>query len=387
MDEVEYKKEFDYKGELPFQFEVVYDSEQEFHINIINGEEKIKVKDIKYGIDRSTAKDTIIIDFPVYDTYIQGIYEDGVIEGNWHVNYKDNYAIPFIAFHGEAHRFSNFGKQAEVDLSGNWDVKFEAGTDDEYPAIGEFVQNGNQISGTFLTETGDYRFLDGIVYNNKAFLSCFDGSHAFLFEAKQLEDKSLVGSFRSGKHYTSNWIATKSEDAMLTNAFNLTKVENAKPDLDFSFVNTEGKQVSLKDAAYTDKVKLVMIMGTWCPNCRDEMNFLKEYFKANPNDQVEMIAIGFERYKSEEKCIEVLKKYKEKMEVDFEVLYGGYASKSLATEKFTMLDKIISWPTLLFVDKEDKIRKIHTGFNGPATSKFAGFKKEFEEIIKELSNE
>ncbi len=386
-EEIEYKKEFDYKGELPFIFDVVYDNEEDFHIELVNGAEKIRVDQIRFGRDKQTGKDTVVFDFPVYDTYIEGIYEDGIIEGNWIVNYKENYKIPFIAFHGKDFRFPNFGKEAMVDFSGNWDVKFDAGLESEYPAVGEFKQDGNILTGTFLTETGDYRFLEGIVYEQKAFLSCFDGSHAFLFEAKEMENQSLAGTFRSGKHYKSNWVATKSEKATLINPFELTKVQGASNRLEMAFINTEGSIININDEQYRGKTKLVMIMGTWCPNCRDEMNFLQKYFDKNPNDKIEMIAVGFERYKNEDKAITTLKKYKQKMGIDFEVLYGGYASKKLATEKFPMLDKIISYPTLLFVDSENNIRHIHTGFNGPATSKYAAFVKEFEEIVNQMTNE
>jgi len=52
-----------------------------------------------------------------------------------------------------------------------------------------------------------------------------------------------------------------------------------------------------------------------------------------------------------------------------------------------MLNKIISYPTLLIVDRNNKVRKIHTGFNGPATSKFKSFDSEFKSIMTELINE
>jgi hypothetical protein len=53
-----------------------------------------------------------------------------------------------------------------------------------------------------------------------------------------------------------------------------------------------------------------------------------------------------------------------------------------------MLNHIISYPTTIFLDQDKKVRKIHTGFNGPATGyKYEEFKNEFEEFIDELQNE
>ena len=56
LEDEEVSTVIDKQGDLPFNFEVVYDSESEFHINLINGEEKIRVDDISYGRDRATAK-------------------------------------------------------------------------------------------------------------------------------------------------------------------------------------------------------------------------------------------------------------------------------------------------------------------------------------------
>ena len=39
---------------------------------------------------------------------------------------------------------------------------------------------------------------------------------------------------------------------------------------------------------------------------------------------------------------------------------------------------------MIFIDKNDKVTKIHTGFNGPATSEFENFKKEFKLSVQEI---
>ena len=53
-----------------------------------------------------------------------------------------------------------------------------------------------------------------------------------------------------------------------------------------------------------------------------------------------------------------------------------------------MLNHVLSYPTSIFVDKTGKVRKIHTGFNGPATGdKFIEFKDEFTTFMNMLINE
>ena len=374
----------DYDGELPFNFDIVYDANDNFHIELHNADETIVVDDIVYNRDKATAKDTIRIDFPDFDTYITAIYEEDIMEGYWHVPYKGAYSIPFKAYHGQAHRFSTTKVTPVIDLTGRWAVTFEEGTEDEYPAIGEFKQEGNNVTGTFLTETGDYRYLEGTVQGNKVYLSCFDAAHAFLFEAKVLEDGSLTGIFRSGKHYTSSWAAKKDDNVRLGDAYTLTTATSPGEVFDFSFPDLNGQAVSLTDEKFEDKAKLVKITGTWCPNCKDETMFLRDYFKSNPTDEVEVIEIAFERYKDDSKNIAQLKRYTEKLDLPFTMLYGGTSSKKNASEKLPQISGVLSYPTLIFVDRQNKIKRIHTGFSGPATSGYDKFKADFAGHMKEL---
>lgn len=380
----EFVEKTDFSGELPFGFEVTYASEEEFYVELLNGEERIKVTDIIYGRDKATAKDTIEIHFKDFDTYLSAIYEDDIMEGYWHVNYKEGYTIPFKGYFGKHHRFTTLKKEPIADLSGRWEVKFETGTEDEYPAIGDFVQEGNHLTGTFMTETGDYRYLEGTVQANKFSLSTFDAAHAFLFAGKILDNDNVIGSFKSGTHYTSTWEGKRNPDAKIGNAFDMTTSQIGEETFDFTFNDLEGSPTSLSDKEFENKIKLVKITGTWCPNCKDESKFLKEYLAKNPSDDIEVIEVAFERYKEESKAVEVLKRYKKKLDLPFTMLYGGYADKSITSEKFPQISKVISYPTLIFVDKNNKIRKVHTGFAGPATADYAKFKKDFDEIIKEM---
>ena len=381
----EYSIEKNYR-ELPFVFNVVYIGKDSFNIEILNGQEKIMVSDIVYALDRSTAKDTLTINFPAYDTYIKAIYEENFIEGAWYVNYRENYSIPFIAYQGQNTRFKVAPIEAETDLNGEWEVSFDYDKgEDAYPAVGVFKQEGKKLTGTFKTETGDYRFLEGTVAGKKFYLSVFDGSHAFLFEGKETGTDEITGKFYSGKHYESNWIAKRSETASqdLTSPYNLSK-STTEEAISFSFPNTSNETISLSDDQFKGKPKLINVMGTWCPNCRDEANFLKEHYAALQAKGIEVISLAFERYKDDKKSIAAIKRYEETMEIPWTMLHAGYFNKAEASEILPFVDKVISYPTLFFVDKDDKIKKIHTGFNGPATEEYKDFEKEFFDIINTI---
>ena len=388
-DKVNMKYEDVNPGELPFNFDVIYETDSTFRIEIINGEERFVVpaEDIAFGRSRSRARDTIRINFPIYSSYITANYAGGVIEGEWVVTTRENYSIPFVAYHGKDYRFSTVKKAPATDLSGKWEVVFGLDEEEPYPAVGEFYQNGNHLTGTFLTETGDYRFLEGIVLENKFWLSCFDGAHAFLFEGKIQEDNTLTGAFYSGKHYRTTWEAKRNENASLTHPDSLTFLNPGYERFTFSFKNPEGKLISPDDPAYQDKVKIIQIMGTWCPNCRDETLFLIDYLQTEQPKDVAIIALAFEKHKDENQAMQALRRYKERFNIPYEIALAGPASKDGAAKALPMLNHILAYPTMIILDKNNKVRRIHTGFSGPATSEFSSFKADFKKFIDGLRAE
>jgi len=370
--------------ELPFNFEIAYEDSVMVGY-LINGKERIKIENLHFGRDRSSAKDTFQMDFAAFDTKVNAFYEENFIEGTWDIPYKENYKIPFLATYGQVHRFIDTKVEDTYDFSGKWYVQFEYDDPENiYPAIGEFTQDGNDLQGTFKTETGDYRYLAGNAYGDKLRLSVFDGAHAFLFSGSVSQD-TIYGEFRSGKHYKSKWIATRksTESSYLKDPYQMTQKTTSAP-IDFSFKNSKNKLVSISDPEYKGKIKLINIMGTWCPNCRDEISFLKELKTEFP--QVEIFSLAFERYRDETKAMNVLKKYKKNMQFDWPLLLGGYASKSETAETLNFVDKIYSYPTLLLVNSDNKIIDIHTGFYGPATPEYANFTKEYKAKIRNNLN-
>jgi len=373
------------EGELPFFFDLIYENENDFYLEIINGEERIPLRDVNFGRSKERAKDSIRINFPVYESYITALYEENVMEGFWVVPTRGNYKIPFVAKFGKNYRFTALHKKPEMDVSGKWEVHFTPEDDEEpYIAIGEFKQDGNHLAGTFMTETGDYRYLDGTVQGNKFYLSTFDGAHAFLFEAKMQTDGSLIGSFRSGKHYKATWEARRNPDFQLGDPDTLTALVDGFETLKFNFENPDGKMISPENEEYRNKIKIVQILGTWCPNCRDETRFLVDYLKKNKSPDLKVIALAFEKHRDKGKANHAIQTYKKHFGMDYEMACAGYYKKEEAVKSLPMLNHILSYPTLIFIDRNNKVRKINTGFSGPATSQYEAFKKEFDSEVKQL---
>lgn len=109
-----------------------------------------------------------------------------------------------------------------------------------------------------------------------------------------------------------------------------------------------------------------------------------DYKKKNPEVDIPIIAIAFEKYRDDKKALDILSKYKERLNIPYDIVHGGYYDKSEATAKLGFLDKVISYPTLIFVNKDNQITKVHTGFSGPATSQYEDFVRDFDRDVRNL---
>ena len=103
----------------------------------------------------------------------------------------------------------------------------------------------------------------------------------------------------------------------------------------------------------------------------------------DPN-QIAIIALAYESYRDKDKSIKAIQNYKDHFNMNYDILLAGYRDKAEASATLPMLNEIISYPTLIFLDKENMVKKIHTGYNGPATSKYEEFLDDFEKTIAEL---
>ncbi|MFN0034427.1 MAG: TlpA disulfide reductase family protein [Saprospiraceae bacterium] len=374
-------------GELPFNFEVKYVDEERFYLEIINGSERIRLDSIQYGRDRTQARDTMNVWFPEYATYLHAEIRGGVMRGEWVVTTKENYRIPFYAYSGRGYRFTTMTDKPARDLTGNWAATFgvEKEAKEQEKAVGEFKQDGNHLEGTFRTETGDYRFLEGTVQGRKFWLSCFDGAHAFLFSGS-IRGDSLQGEFRSGHKYQTLWTGWKDPDFELGAADSLTQIKPGAK-VSFSVKTPAGQQLAFPSAQFDNKIKIFTVMGTWCPNCRDEQAFLRDFLKDNPElaKEISVVGFSFERHKDPAQANAHILEYRKKMGIPFEIVYAGTASKDEAARFFPALDKVMAFPTMMILDKQNRVRRVHTGFDGPATSRHAAFKNDFLKLITELA--
>ncbi|MFD2098428.1 peroxiredoxin family protein [Flagellimonas iocasae] len=366
---------------LPFNFTLSLNEDGKYIMEMRNAEEVIIVDEITIN------GDSLNIRMPIFEGHFTGTFTENEMKGNFIEEGKER-SVPFSAVHGDNTRFE-VKEDATVNISGIWETYFNVNTQNEYPAKGIFMQNGNNVKGTFRTKTGDYRYLDGVVSGDSMKLSAFDGSHVYLFLA-QVTDSTLDGTFYSGRHAVQEFLGARNEAFELPDADSLTYLRPGYDKFDFSFPDATGEMVSLSDPQFKDKAVLVQIMGTWCTNCLDETRFYVDFLEKNPHLNVELVALAFEYAKTKEKAFEGITRLKERTGADYPILLAQYgtSNKQKANEKLPMLNHILSYPTTIYIDKNGEVKKIHTGFNGPATGeKYEQFKEQFAETIQELTTE
>jgi thiol-disulfide isomerase/thioredoxin len=401
--------------QLPFLFEVKTEGSKPvvYLINKgLNGEERLRCDEI------SAAGDSATIKLHVFDAALV-VRADGKdkLKGAW-VKYdsKTPYRVPLVASTASATSNANpsvadlFGEddgsagkflplfQESMKKGATYNVKFQDKDGSSYPAVGIINYNPeepNPLTGTFLTTTGDYRYLAGsMALRNKQqhlLLSTFDGSHAFLFDGvyDAKNHNVITGDFYSGKSGHETWTATLDPKAKLPDADTLTYLRKGESRLNFKFPSiTKGASLSPTDAKYRGKVVVLQVLGSWCPNCMDETKFLAPWYAQNKARGVEVIGLGYERMPEYDQAAARLRQMKERLAVGYDLAVAGVSNKDSVARSMPQLAKFLAFPTTIFLDKKGVVRSIHTGFAGPGTGQYyeeekAHFNRTVDKLLKE----
>ncbi|MGH1338099.1 MAG: TlpA family protein disulfide reductase [Aureispira sp.] len=369
---------------LPFNIQVVAKAapNQLPTLIIQNGEETIEITEI---VQDSSNPKAFVFDLPVFNATITASLDENTLVGQWNNYAKKDYSLPFRAEHNSTKRFLETTAPT-TPFAKRWKVMFSPNTPDAYPAVGLFeVESNGRTTGTFLTETGDYRFLEGHFDGQFLQLSCFDGAHAFLFNATLNEAGELHGRFWSGSHWKEAWMATPSEEFQLADMQSLTYLKEGYEQLEFAFPDMTGDTVVYDSSVFKNQVTIVQISGSWCPNCMDASRFFGQLYQSYQSKGLEIVAIDYELQNSFELFKTNESKLRRDLKIDYPVLFGGLANKKEASKTLPMLNHILSYPTAIFVDKKGKVRAIHTGFSGPGTGDiYRKYIRETEAFIQQL---
>ena len=360
---------------LPFKF-VLFNESDKLIMKVENDKETLIYDDIVY------VQDSIKILMPPYDAVIIVKSEGETLKGRY-LKEESGKEASFYAKINDKPKFTS-DKEADFSLDGKYKTVFRP--ENPYPGLGLFTQKDNKVSGTFRKNTGDTRYLSGITFGDSILLSTFDGAHPYLIKAVKKGDTIFGNLHYYSDSITEFWMI-KDDDYELANSKSLTRLKDGFQSINFNFKDINGEFISLNDEQFKNKVVVVQILGTWCPNCLDETQFFLSYLNENPNDNLAFIGLSVEAAKTEERALKRISSMIEKFDIPYPILLAQYGStdKEVFLEKIPMLENIISYPTTIIIDKSGKVNSIHTGFNGPATGQaYMDYKNEFESEIKGL---
>jgi thiol-disulfide isomerase/thioredoxin len=350
-------------GELPFTLQIANRDAV-----IVNGNERVPVSGVR------TDGAHVSIRFDWYDSAIDATLSgDGnTMSGQWTRTVPAGTSrLPFRATRGEQPRFLAAAKNASSisDVSGIWKAQF-VDSDGVSPARGELHQDPGsaRVTGTFLTPTGDDRYLEGSFENGLLRLSTFDGAHAFLFQARASGDGKLAGDYWSRDSYHATWSATRSDaGAALPDGWKDVALTNAAGRFAFTFPDLDGKPVSLTDDSFRGKVVLVNIFGSWCPNCNDEAPLLAAWDRRYRAQGLEIVGLAYEFTGNAARDREMVRRFAKRHDIRYTLLLAGVSDKAKASATLPDITRVLAYPTSLFIGRDGKVRGIYSGFAGPGT--------------------
>jgi thiol-disulfide isomerase/thioredoxin len=356
---------------------------------VLNGPERFPFASAKF------ADETLTLRFDQYDGTLSAKLENGELVGEYRRPYaKGIVHYPFAAMrHVAATRAKdNSSKTTLTPLwGGEWLYKLidhdgktaETGT-------AEFRSTTNGVTGVLIPVSGDTGLLAGSELGS---LSRFDGIHVMLlkFDAPRSEVEafgSLNGTFESGKTARYTFTATRKETARKEDQpedpFALTKVKDPNEAFQFSAPDPRtGKPVSASDPEFKNKVVIVDIMGTWCPNCHDEEPLLVELYNRYHKDGLEIVSLSYEYTDDAARNARQIEIFRKKYDVPYPILIAGTTDDVEKT--LPQLVNFGAFPTTIFIGRDGRVSKIHAGYTGPATGeRFPQVQKELDQIVRDL---
>ncbi len=341
----------------------------------------IRIDEVSY------ANDELSLTFPAFNNEIRATFSDGQLSGELTLlkRFGETQVMPFRATPGsDADQESN--ESTQHDLSGRWAVSFHGLDGNDTASIGEFAQRGSRLFGTFLNPNGDHRFLTGHVRGDDFHMSTFDGAHAFIFSGQVSEAGTIDNAgFWSGTSWHQTWSAERNDDVELPDAFSRTFLKPGYDRFEFNFPSEEGVMTSLDNEKYKDKVVLVTISGTWCPNCNDEARFLAPFYEKYRDQGLEIVTLLFEHFEDTELAAVQVRAFRQKFDIQYDTLIAGISDKTEAGHTLPQLSSVLAFPTSIFIDRDGRVREIHTGFTGPGTGEhYVRLQEQFTELTTTL---
>jgi hypothetical protein len=365
---------------VPFGLDVARE-ESGTVLYLVNGPERVRVPEVATEPGQFTAR------MPGYENTLRATVSGEKLQGEFALVQGDDRVLrlPFEARLGETWRFYPELLADNADMSGRWDVAYTGDAGRQAAGVAILDQRFAQVYGTVMWPASDQRYLAGEVHDEDLRLSRFDGGAVLLYEARLNARGELVGDFWSDRGGHQRFIARRNPDAGLDASALATQLRDPEAPFEFSFKDPDGNVVSSRDPRFAGKVLLVTLTGSWSPNSHDAAAVLTALNRKYRTRGLEVVALMFEQHADFARSAAAVQRFRAHFGIEYPTPIAGRRDWREASRALPQLDAVRALPTAIFVDRTGRVRKIHTGFAGPATGvAHELLVHEFEQTIEQL---
>lgn len=272
------------------------------------------------------------------------------------------------------------------DLVGRWDAVFTP-DDNPSPRVLDLRRTDRGLEGTIISNTGDSGLFWGGAEDDSFVMSHFDGSFVYMLTG-ELEGDTLRGIFHAGLTSQRPFVAVRSTGGPhLTPPTELVEVDTTEV-FEWAFPDLDGNIVTHEDERFRDKVVIVEILGTWCPTCHDSAPIMVELYRRFHDRGLEIVGLAYEVTGDPEVDGALVRRYADKFGIEFPLLLAGVNDSESPRATQPQLDGPIAFPTTIFLDTAGRVRRVHSGFYGPALGAMhEALERELSEFTEELLRE
>jgi thiol-disulfide isomerase/thioredoxin len=276
-------------------------------------------------------------------------------------------------------------------LTGDWVLAVGAAPNQKYWRAA-LRRDGEGVVGTISTVSGDWGQFSGTFDGQQVVLNRFDGINSRLLRGRLGPDGRLEGVVDLGLFDPVRPVVgerlTEENQALVRNlpdSNNYTRMANPAEPFRFAFPDLRGQTIASTDDSFRDKVVVVSITGSWCPNCHEESPLLQQYYEKYQARGLAVVALAFEYTGDPARDGEQLRIFANRHRLTYPLLLAGTTDEGDIGRRLPQLVNFAAYPTTIFIGRDGLVRRIHTGFEGKATGeRHIRLKAEYQELIEQL---
>ena len=328
------------------------------------------------------AGDSVTLEMADYAATITAVARKDSLVGSYrNVGNRGPRTIPFRAARG-----SYPVTKPPAALLGRWDATFFTDWASS-PRVLIFADDAGGLSGTIVSNSGDYGHFAGTATADSFAIAHFDGSFVYLLTGR-LDGDTLRGTFHAGLRSQTAWKAVRSSGAPHLKPPDQVTTADTTSRFRFSFPDLDGRMVTSDDQRFQGKVVLVDIFGSWCPTCHDAAPLLGDLYRRYHDQGLEIVGLAYEVTGDTAIDGRQVRRFRDKFSIAYPLLLAGTNATDAAAATLPQLTDFTAFPTTIFLGRDGRVRRIHAGFYGPATgAQYAKLGEEFRAAVERLLGE